>query len=128
MAQLWDCDWSKALIGGFYKTGIFPFSPYAIRNEELPPSEVFSDDKDDDSQQVLNDSSLDTDVKITFKGTVTITPTTPMVKTYLKKHFTKVLQGAHDQKTKPKGAVGRKKVGLTHYGEALTSDEVFFRL
>ena len=51
-----------------------------------------------------------------------------MVKTYLKKHFTKVLQGAHDQKTKPKGAVGRKKVGLTHYGEALTSDEVFFRL
>ena len=128
VAQLWDCDWSKALIGGFSKTGIFLFSPYAIPNENLSPSEVFSDDKDDDSKQVLNDSSLDTDVENIFKGTVTITPTTPMAKTYPKKHFTKVLQGARDQKTKSKGAVGRKKVGLTHYGETLTSDEVFFRL
>ena len=128
VAQLWDCKWSKALIGCFYKTGIFPFSPYAIPNEKLSPSKVFSDDKDDDSQQVLNDSSPDTDVEITFKGTVTITPTRPMVKTYIKKHFTKVLQGAHDQKRKPKGAVERKKLGLTHYGKALTSDEVFFRL
>jgi hypothetical protein len=47
------------------------------------------------------------------------------VKTYLTQYFKKVLQGARAPRSQ---TTARRKVGLTHYGEALTSDEVYHRL
>ena len=127
IAQLWENDWASALKSGFQKTGIYPFCPSAVPDHKLVPSEVFHEENSEDDRDGHDEST--STVECSFSTTVHIRnpQATPAVKTFLNQYFKKVLQETAGAKAAARGAT-RRKVGLTHYGEALTADEVFQRL
>ena len=104
---------------GFRKCGLHPLCREAISLSKL--SKALRNSKP--SKPEVNNSSIEPEVVLDFKGTVTVAKTTTPIRFQLRGYFAQLLQA----KKPSSKSTDKRKVKPKFYGEALTTDDVFQR-
>ena len=104
---------------GFRKCGLYPLCREAISLSKLSKALPYSKP----SKPEVNNSSIEPEVVLDFKGTVTVAKTTTPIRFQLRGYFAQLLQA----KEPGSKSTDKWKVKPKFYGEALTTDDVFQR-